>query len=294
LKPRALFFAIFPVLVGMLTAPSGFARSKAIPDDVDGFTEDLAGRFAKALPDRTVKVVGPLALEIGPPAKGDQVSLQRPWDYCQRERRQCAREVKDYVAEITGTIEESGAPTQASNIRVIVRGPGYVEQMRQIAANKPEAEGIVRPVAGGLSLICVVDAPHGVKTLEKGDLAALGLSEDQAIALGIKNVAAALKPLDQDTHIFPKLGVKFATGDFYESSRMLLHDDWAEMSKAMNGHLVVAAPSSDVLVFGNGGGNGDRIVLAGFVRTIAEMAPKPLSATLFHWTATGWEVAKPE
>jgi uncharacterized protein YtpQ (UPF0354 family) len=92
----------------------------------------------------------------------------------------------------------------------------------------------------------------------------------------------------------PKMGLTYAAGDFYESSRMLLHDSWAEMAKKMNGHLVVAVPSRDFLIFGNGGGNGDRNVLSAFAHSVADQAPKPLSTTLFEWTPFGWRVVTPD
>jgi uncharacterized protein YtpQ (UPF0354 family) len=90
-----------------------------------------------------------------------------------------------------------------------------------------------------------------------------------------------------------QMGLTFVAGDFYESSRMPFHDSWAEMSKAMGGHLVVAVPNNDFLIYGNGGGNGNRMVLSAFAKTVMAKAPKPMSATLFQWTPTGWEVVTP-
>jgi uncharacterized protein YtpQ (UPF0354 family) len=135
--------------------------------------------------------------------------------------------------------------------------------------------------------------PHGTQTPGREAFAKLGLSEEQAIARGIANTAAALPPLKEHTHEVKPYGITYAAGDYYESSRMLLHDSWKEMSDSMHGNLVVAVPETHVIIFGNGTGNGDRAVLSALAKTIAEKADKPISVALFRWTQAGWEVASP-
>jgi hypothetical protein len=278
----------------MLCARPACARSAAIPDDVDGFTQALAKRFAKTLPDRPIEITGPLVLEVGKGKEANQVRLGAPWSFCQRDRRHCAGGVKDFVANMSGTILEANTQLQASNIRAIVRGPNYIDEMRHVGRGDPDAQGIVRQIADGLWLICVIDAPHGISTLERRNLTTLGVTEDQAVALALKNVASALKPLKDDTHVLKGPGLRFAAGDFYEASRMLLHEDWKALSDEYHGHLVVAVPSTDFLIYGIGYGNGDRIVLRAFAESVAEKAPKPLSIDLYQWTPTGWDRLKPD
>lgn len=290
----AYIYRCLLVVALSLCALPAVARSTAIPDDVDGFTQALAKRFAKALPDLPVKVTGPLLLEAGDHPHAQQIRLDAPWSFCLRDRRHCAAAVKDYVEYMSGTVAESDMRVQAANVRAIVRGPGYIDDMRRVAANKPEAQGVIRPLADGLWLICVVDMPHGIRTLGRDDLGVLGLTEDQVIALALKNLAASLKPLQDDTRVIKDMGLKYAGGDFYEASRMLLHDDWKALSDEYHGNLVVAVPSTDVLIYGNGGGNGDRIVLRSFAETAAKEAPKPLSIDLYRWTPTGWERLMPD
>jgi hypothetical protein len=54
----------------------------------------------------------------------------------------------------------------------------------------------------------------------------------------------------------------------------------------MGGHLVIAVPNTDFLIYGNGGGK--RMVLSTFAKTVMAKAPKPMSATPFQWTPAGW------
>jgi len=286
---------LVPVLVAFacLLAVAAQAREKAIPKDAGKFTDYMVVRFTEAMPDAKVSDSVPLRVEVVIASGPHTVYLDNIWSLCERDRRQCRKNIDDFIVNMSGTMKEASAAVKAADIRMVVRVADYIAQARTAATGRPERAPIARLVAGDLWMICVADSPHGIGVLQHADLTRLGLTEDQAIALGLKNVAAALKPLEADTHVLKPYGLTFAAGDFYESSRMLLHDQWAEMSKAMGGHLVVAVPNNDFLIYGNGGGNGDRMVLSTFAKTVMEKAPKPMSATLFQWTPTGWEVVTP-
>jgi hypothetical protein len=285
-------FLVFVAFACLFTA-TAHAREKPIPKDADRFTDYMVGRFTEALPAATVSDSFPLRVDVVIAGSPHAVFLANIWSLCERDRRECRKNIDDFIANMSGTFKEASAEVKAADIRVVVRMADYVAQARKMVAGGLERAPIVRLVAGDLWMICVADSPHGIRVLQHGDLGKLGLTEEKAIALGLKNVAAGLRPLEADTHVLKPYTLTFATGDFYESSRMLLHDQWAEMSKAMGGHLVVAVPDNDFLIYGNGGGNGDRIVLSTFAKSVMEKAPKPMSATLFQWTQTGWEVVTP-
>jgi len=284
-------FLAVPIAVSIVTA--ALAREPAIPKDVDRFTAYMAKRFEAVEPTSKPTVAGPLALNVQRPDGEHTLYLYRVWDICERDRRQCRKQVDEYVTDMSAVAHELNGNLKAADIRVVVRGAGYIEPIQQFAKDHPENAAVFRLVAGDLWMICVRDAPHGIQMIRKAELTALGLTEDQAFALGIKNVAAALPTLEADTHVVKQMGLKFAGGNFYESSRMLMHDSWAELSKAYNGHLVVSVPNNDLLIYGNGGGNGDREVLTAFTKEVIERAPKPISASLFEWTPTGWRVVTP-
>src|SRR5262249_46703800 len=115
-----------------------------------------------------------------------------------------------------------------------------------------------------------------------------GLSADAAMSLGEQNVAAELGPLHTAIHDLPPNGVGYINGNFYNSSRLLLHDDSKELSKSMNGHLVVAVPANDVVVY-------DAIALdaiSTLVNAVGMKSVRPLSGTLFKWVPGGWEIVR--
>jgi len=253
------FASAFALCLSLVLAYAVHARDAPIPKDADQFTAYMAKRFTEADPAAKVTVAGPLTLNVERTGGGHTVYLANMWSICERDRRQCRKQIDTFIPSSLAIQSEFKGDIKPEDIRVVVRGASYVRQLEQMGAKDPSRMGIYRPIAGDLWEICVVDAPHGIETLQKGAAAKLGLTDEQAFALGVKNVAAALPSLAADTHSL-KMGLTFAAGDFYESSRILLHDGWADLSKADNGHLVVAVPSNDVVVYGNGGGNGDRSV----------------------------------
>ena len=272
-------------------ASAASAQASSPPRNVDGFTRYVAGRIAKAMPNANVVVGGPLVIKIDKP-EAQEIRLDNIWNYCERDKGACSRAVTVFIRDMTGTIRESTAPIEKSNIRAVVRDVHYVDDMIRFTAEKPDAKVIVRPIVGELWLVCVIDSPHGVRLLNRGDIKKLGLSDDEAIALAEQNLAAALPPLASVMR--PQIeGIGLVTGDFYDSSRLILHDSWAEESRALHGNLMVAVAATDVLVYGDGANPAKMKMLAGFVAYLAEKAPKPISATLFRWTQSGWETVKP-
>jgi len=270
------------------------AREAPIPKDQDKFTAYMAKRFTEAEPAAKISVKGPLALNIERGANDTQtIFLTNVWDFCGRERRQCRKSVDDFIQKMSAIQRQSHTDPTMQNIRVVIRGSAYVRDLEEMGRKNPEHAPIVRPLGGDLWEVCVVDQPNGISQLQKGALSKLGLTEEQAVAAGEKNVAAALPPLEKDTRTVPKMGLTFAAGDFYETSRIALHTSWADLAKRYGGHLVVAAPTSDFLIYGNGTEKHDRLLLSAFAHTIVEKANRPISVTLLQWTQTGWEVVTP-
>jgi hypothetical protein len=279
-----LLISLLVVLASCLSPPIR-AEGSTIPADPNGFTLYAAGRATVLLPGMKVTVTGPLELKIG----DFDTRLDTPFRNCSNDRKGCSYQIDSYLGTIPSLVEQA-ADTRPADLRVAVRSVRYIDDVIKSTAGNPEAAPIVRPIAGDIAMICVVDTPRAIRMLTHDDLTKLGLTEDQAITLGLNNVAALLGPLSKAAEpVTPT--IKATTGEFYNSSRLLLHDQWSDISKAMGRHLVVAVPSSEILVFGNGTTDGARI--ARIASGAARDASKPISDQLYHWTPTGWEVVTP-
>lgn len=181
-----------------------------------------------------------------------------------------------------------------SDLRVIVRSAGYVAALRAQAGMHRKLELIARPLAGELWVICVIDLPNQINMLTDSDMGKLGLSRDEAIAVGTRNVAAELPP--GSAIIFPppsRDAISNITGHFYESSRLLMHEDWAALSQEMNGRLVVSVPLPETVLYIEGKDRADLDALRRVAEATAKDDPRKISTQLFRWVPEGWEVVNP-
>ena len=150
-----------------------------------------------------------------------------------------------------------------------------------------------RLATGTVALAETAAAPHGVKALTVGDIAKLHLSEDEAVALAGRNLAAALRPLGAVVHDLAPNGLGVINGDFYDSSRLILHDDWAPLSLKLHGRLVVAVPANDVLLYGEGKNRVALDAIAALAVETARRSQRPLSPSLLTWVPGGWTITTP-
>lgn len=281
--------------VAVLLALAGAGvHAASVPSDVGGLTAYAVEAFAQALPAARVSAKEPLVLSVvvgsEPPY---QVQLHNLFDYCRRDPGNCDTAFQDFVAKVSASLGEAATPVERTQLRLVVRSTAYLDDVRKQLAGKPGSEPVVRPIAGDLWLMAVADRPHGVKSLAGADLAKLGLSEDQAIDLARRNLAQAMGPLSVVVHDLPRNGIGYVNGNFYDSSRLLFHEDWTSLSARMNGRLIVAVPATDFLIYGEAR---DRIAvgaIVGLVNDVARKAPRPISRTLLKWLPSGWEVVTP-
>jgi hypothetical protein len=156
-------------------------------------------------------------------------------------------------------------------------------------AQKPGA--IAVPIGGGINLVCVMGRGAEARLLTDADLPTLGLDRSGVVALAEANAEAGLRPLSETIQPQPPGTIGQISGDLDSASHLLLHDDWARTASAMGGKLLVAAPSSDILLYADGSSPGAADMLSRAAQHVMASAGRPLSATVLRWTRTGWDVA---
>jgi hypothetical protein len=260
------------------------------PLDEAGFTKSLAKAFRKALPGGFhVKVKGPLDLEITTPDGTEhQATLQNVYSFCQRIPGRCEEAVETHVAQMSDTYASGIGKPEPARLRALLRPAAYADAVRKAFAGKEEPP--IEPFLGDLWVICALDEPSTISTLAPGDLKKLGLSREEALALAKKNDAALLAPVEQVTHIAPDHHGGLVTSSPYEASRLLAPESWAKLAAANDGHLLVAAPGTDVVIYGDERQPDALQHMRDHVAIVASRASKPLSSTIFRWTPAGWVV----
>lgn len=165
----------------------------------------------------------------------------------------------------------------------------------EITAAKQSAESIVaQPLVGDLWQVLTVkpdssDSAGVFRLATASDLDQLRLAPGDAFALGQQNAIAALPPLTTVTHdLTPhQIGVIQGKGD--ETSRVLATKDWAALAQQLDGHLLIAVPASDTVIYCEENGTQTVRTFAAAARDMAAQAGHAVSPALLRWTSAGWQ-----
>ncbi|HLZ67985.1 MAG TPA: DUF1444 family protein [Aliidongia sp.] len=266
------------------------APAATIPQDEPGFTATLARAFQVALPGYHVAIRAPLMLEVQSPDGGShQAPLTTVYDFCQRNPDGCDAAVKSHVAQMSDTFARKEAPPDRALLRAVLRPASYAEAIRKTYAGKEEPP--IAPFLGDLWIVCALDMPQAISILKPGDLAKLGLSREEALALATKNDAALFAAIDEAGHPVPGEHISLVATNPYESSRLLLPESWASLAAKNGGQLLVAAPGTDVMIYTDGRQPNALQIMREHVAMVAMRATRPLTTMIFRWTPVGWVVA---
>jgi len=269
------------VLAAACLIGSDRALAQTIPVDEPSFTKFVAERLQKAV-DAQVQIKGPLTLSIGE----IQANLDRIHAFCSKNPAGCTQEVDNYVNAVAEVHREQGAAPTKSAVRVVVRSTRYLQSAKASGMGTPQS----KPLVEGLVVLSVLDTPRTIRMLTDKDGAALGLTASQVYDLGVANLRKILKPLMEVAKPAGSQQIGSFTGDIFQPSRIVLTDSWAPLVQAQGGVLIVAAPTTDIVLY-IGEDNPIAIgTLRALVGKVMSRAPNPLSDVLLRWTPKGWRL----
>lgn len=260
-----------------------WAAGEGSPQEQAAFTERVAARLRARLGDAAVVVAEPLTLKIG----DTQANLDRVHTFCRANAAGCDAELDRYVQAVVDVQAHAAAPPSREALRVVVRTAEFADGAAGSVAGK--AGFIRRPLAEGLVGMLMLDSPRSARLVSEVDCQSLGLTADEAYAQGLANLRRALPPLAQAAKPVAHGGLGKLEGDFYETGRVLLHEEWAALARAQKGVLVVALPAKNLLLYSADASPSGLEALRSLARDVARRSPGPLSERLLRWTPGGWE-----
>jgi hypothetical protein len=259
-----------------------------------GLAPRTAAALHDALPEDQVTIADPMTLKV---RIGDgsefTVALDGLSRTCAGDQAGCANTIKDFAGKIALTIRGHDAPRGAAQLRAVVRDKAYADFLNDTMkkAKTPSAM-VYRPLAGDLVEICYFDTESAMSLASDVDIAKLGLDRDAALTLCEKNVHAALPNLATVAKL-SKSDVGVLSGDAYESSYVLFHDDWGPVAARLRHPLLVVVPQADVVVFAEETGPEVAQSLSQTSQDAMATAQRPISSQVLRWTQQGWQVAAP-
>jgi uncharacterized protein YtpQ (UPF0354 family) len=286
------------------TAPAGAAATAAptaignmpAPADApfDGstetaLTESAARLFRKESPKVAVQIVAPRTLKldfVGTDKHDIRISLDRMWAVCQSDPPRCEGAMRDFVSKVVRTVASPEEPASRDRVVALVRPRAWLESVKSAPEDK---RPLADPLVDELYVAYVVDMPQAVRSLSRTDLDALKLTRAELPSVARANLAARLG------HVLDAMGnakagdvVVLATGNYFESSRLLLSDDWTALSSKLAQSIVVSVPASDAMIVAIGPSPEQLGKLSAVIGTLYEKAQRPVSRRLFRWNAGSW------
>jgi hypothetical protein len=280
------------VIFALLAALPGLAAAQSAgPSDL---AERAAAALRQGLPGYDVTIVDPLTLKVGKPGEEPgQVNLDRIAAFCADNKSDCEEVFSGYLVKLIQSVKEMDATPTAAALRVVVRRADFLAVIREQTGGEPENEPVGMAIAdGNLVMVCEFDLPNSTRVVMTSDLKELGLSFEQAIARCRDNTRAALPSLESQAKLLEGTPFTYLDGDGYTSSHFLFHEEWDKLAKGLNGHLIAAVPSDNMILYGEETGASVDI-LSQLARKLSPAGERPISTQVFRWTAKGWEVAAP-
>jgi hypothetical protein len=289
---KALSVACFILALAAFVPAATAAPPKNKPD----FTRYVLTKIKARLPGAELKIEQPLGLKVRYASGGvGRISMLRIWEFCTaNDAASCENAIGYFVAGLDEPPPRKDA-LDRSLLRAGVRTAEILADYQRSMGEGSDRELVSEPLAGDLRIACFLDRPTSLSLVVNADLATLGLSKEEAIALGIRNTVATLKPLTEALMGTPGDAWGHSDGDDYESGRILVHDapELVNLSAAWGGRLIIAVPGTHTLLYADGRRPDALPALREAVREEMRHSQRPISSTLLLWTKTGWEVIPP-
>jgi uncharacterized protein YtpQ (UPF0354 family) len=254
-------------------------------------TQSVARLFSEASGAFKVQVVEPLTLHVdatGTDKHNLRISLDRVWAACQSDPAHCEREARAFVSKAVATIETPAAKATRDQVVAVLRPRAYFDSIGGTSA----AGTVVEPFVGDLFVTYVVDLPQSTRSLSPGDMTALGLTRADLPAVARANLAARLgsSPPELARSKAGDMSV-IAGGNYFESSRLLLTDDWTALAAKLGKPIFVAVPANDVLVVAVAPAADQLSKLRGAINGLYQSSERPISPQIYRWDAGRWTAA---
>lgn len=234
-------------LVSLLVALGVHAASDVLSPQQ--FTEEFRAALAAALPEATVTVVEPLHLTIKA-ADGEAARAFLDNAYSEYSGKPAIKSdvIARYVASFAESTKESG-PLNPRHIVPVIKDRAWSKEMRRAAKARSggaPAEQVIEKLNDDLVIVYAEDTPQNIRYFGPKDLQEAGVQKDQLRALAIENLRRILPPPEA---VKGPLVSMMTAGSDYVPSLLLLDEVWSADKLGVEGEIVIAVPTRDVLLF---------------------------------------------
>ena len=216
----------------------------------DQFTQVVVKAIRQAQPANSVTIKGKLELAIQyPEGKGAVAYLDNAYSKYLSDPAGLEEILQKYIAALADMQKKATAKTVAidrTRIVPIVKDRHWLAEVRKsLKGGKQAIDNVYEDYNEELMVIFAEDTDNNINYFSPKDLEKLDIPRDKLRELAIENLRRLLpKPQIRAGALASMITV----GGDYEASLLLFDDLWANLP-AVDGEIVVAVPTRDLLVF---------------------------------------------
>ena len=294
---RLLVVAIVVVIGCKAKEDRKEAPARAAGDPV---VDRLKKAVTAAFPGSTLRVTSDDVLIVGAGSGSAtvEITLDNLRRSCASSEAECASTIESVIETTKKTsvasakTETPEAPPDKTKIRLTPKPTEWLDAAdagAQKIPEKAEENRLVRQkFAGDLWWLYAVDEPGGMRIINSRVLKDLGMTVEQLHSLAVANLGAQYPKLEL-AELKPGLWT-IEPGDYLDSARLALSDQWRAEAKKRGGKLIASVPARSRVFVSN-----DPKLRAGFdMITQKAFADEdhPLSQTVLVWTDKGWKAER--
>lgn len=225
---------------------SAFAGQAISPER---FTDEFVAALSKALPSHTIVVTEPLRLKLQTSdGKESFAFLDNAYNQYLSDPSEKAVIIDRYLASAVETASKSEG-LNPQRIIPVIKDAAWIEEMKRAGKNgglEEPPRQIVDDFNGDLVIVYAEDTPTNTSYFSLDKLKDTGIDRKELRDLAISNLRKLLPPVE--THSGELVSMLTAGGD-YVASLLLFDELWRDGKLAVDGEIVVAVPSRDVILF---------------------------------------------
>jgi len=249
------------------------------------FTEEFRVALAAALPGRAVTVAEPLHLKIkGAGDEDASAFLDNAYDEYSLTPGKQGEVIARYVDSMAQSAKGSG-PLDPQQIVPVIKDRAWSKDMKRAARARGVDGGgqqVIEELNEDLVIVYAEDTARNIRYFGPKDLQEAGVHQDKLRVLAVENLRRILPPPQAVNG--PLISMMTAGSD-YVPSLLLLDEIWSGNELGVEGEIVIAIPTRDVLLF-TGSGNKEGVKkLRELARKAAADGPYSLTDRLFVYRA---------
>ena len=209
------------------------------------FVQAYIDALTEMHPSAEIEAIGPLTLSVDIDGYELPSFLDNAWrDTAEHPKERLERCERHWAGIIEMASSDGHQPIDRSALVPIIKDLLYLEEIEQMGFGDDPIYH--EPLVADFIVVYAEDSEHQLAYLTKSKIEGLGMSQEELRAVAIENLDAKIDKLE-------RLGsgptCMLTAGGTFEASLLLIDGIWEGQAELVEGDLIVAAPSRDMLLF---------------------------------------------